>query len=84
MTRFAKGTRREFYKAKNIKDAKIPSYHSLSENVSKLQKMFLIMVFWFKYISPVIFKIGILDYMLLLKNSVPFKGLHYSSGVQHC
>ena len=41
MIRFAQGTtgtRREYYKAFNIKDVKIPSYHRLYENVSKLQK----------------------------------------------
>ena len=39
---------------------------------------FFIRVFWFKYISPIIFEIGILYQMLLPKNRVSFKGLHYS------
>ena len=42
------------------------------------QKIFLIRVFWFKYIFPIKYKIHILDLMLLPKNSVPFEGLYYS------
>ena len=44
------------------------------------KKIFLIRVFWFKYIHvfPIKFKIHILDSMLLPKNSVPFEGLYYS------
>ena len=35
---------------KILKDVKIPSYHRLYKNVSKLQKIFLIRVFLVKYI----------------------------------
>ena len=61
MIRFDQCTRREYYKAQDVKDAKSPSYHRLYENLSELQKIFLIRVFLFKYISPIIFKIGILE-----------------------
>ena len=43
------------------------------------KKLFLIRVFWFKYILQIKFEIRILDLKLLLKNSVPFEGLYYSS-----
>ena len=46
---------------------------------ANFQKIFLIKVFWFKYIFPTKYKIRILDLMLLPKNSVPFEGLFYSS-----
>ena len=46
---------------------------------ANFKKKKLIRVFWFEYISPIIFIIRILDQMLLQKNSVPFKGLHYCS-----
>ena len=40
------------------------------------QKIFLVRVFWLKYIFQVKFKIPILDLMLLpKKNSVPFEGI---------
>ena len=41
--------------------------------IYKLQKIFLIRVFWLKYIFQIKFKIPILDLMLLPKNSVPFE-----------
>ena len=47
------------------------------------QKIFLIRVFWFKYIFPIKFKICISDLMLLPKRSIPFEGLYYGSGVSH-
>ena len=46
---------------------------------ASFQNIFLIRVFWFKYIFPIKYKIRILDLMLLPKNSVPFEGLYYSS-----
>ena len=46
---------------------------------ANFQKLFLIRVFWFKYIFPIKYKIRILDLMLLPKNSVPFEGLYFSS-----
>ena len=61
---------------KNIKNVKIPSYPSIYENVYKLQKKFLVRVFWLKYIFRFKFKIPVLDLMLLPKNSVPFEGLY--------
>ena len=48
---------------------------------ANFQKIFLIRVFWCTYIFPFEYKIRILDLMLLLKNSVPFEGLYYSSVV---
>ena len=63
----------------NIKSVKIPSYPSIYENVYKLQKIFLVRVFWLKYIFQIIFKILTLDLMLLPKNSVPFEGIYYSN-----
>ena len=45
---------------------------------ANINKIFLIRVFWFKYIFPIKFKIRILDLMLLLENSVPFEGQYYS------
>ena len=65
--------------AYNIKNVKMPSYHSIYENVCKLQKIFLIRVFWLKFTFPIKFIIRILDLMLLPKNSVPFEGQYYSS-----
>ena len=46
---------------------------------ANLQKIFMIRVFWFKYIFPIKYKICTLDLMLLPKNSVPFEGLYYSN-----
>ena len=60
-------------------NVKIPSYPSIYENVYKLQKIFLIRVFWLKYIFRIKFKIPILDLMLMPKNSVPFEGLYSNS-----
>ena len=45
------------------------------------KKIFLIRVSWFKFIFLITFKVPILDLMLLPKNSVPFEGLNYSSGL---
>ena len=45
---------------------------------ANFQKIFLIRVFWIKYIFLIKYKIRILDLMLLPKNSVPFEGLYYS------
>ena len=39
-------------------------------------QIYLIRVFWLKYIFPIKFKIRILDLMLLPKNSAPFEGLY--------
>ena len=46
---------------------------------TNFKQLFLVGVFWFKYMDPIKFKIPILDLMLLPK-SVPFEGLYYSSG----
>ena len=43
---------------------------------ANFQKIFLIWVYWFKYIFPIKYKIPILDLILLLKNSVPFDHIH--------
>ena len=43
------------------------------------KKIFLIRVFWFKYMFPIKYKIRILDLILLPKNSVPFEGLYNSN-----
>ena len=76
MIHIAQGTSRECYLAQNIKNVKIPSYPSIYENVYKLQKIFLVKVFWLKYIFRIKFKIPILDLVLLpKKNSVPFGGI---------
>ena len=45
----------------------------------KLQKIFLVRVFWLKYIFRIKLEIPILDLMLLPKNSVPFEGIYYSN-----
>ena len=45
------------HEASNIKNVKIPSYPSIYENVYKLQKIFLVRVFWLKYIFRIKFKI---------------------------
>ena len=37
---FAQGTRGEYYLAYNIKNVKMPLYHSIYENACKLQKYF--------------------------------------------
>ena len=58
----------------NIKNVKIPSYPSIYENVYKLQKIFLVRVFWLKYIFGIEFKIPILDLMLLPKTVFHLKG----------
>ena len=60
-------------------NVKIPSNHSIYENVYKLHKIFLFRVFALKCIFQIKFKIPILELMLLPKNSVPFEGLYYSS-----
>ena len=80
MIRFAQGTRGEYYLAHNIKNVKVPSYHSIMRTHANFN-IFLIMVFWFKYIISFHFKIRILDLILLRKNSIPFEGLYYSSFV---
>ena len=46
---------------------------------ANFKNLVLIFFFLFKYISPIKFKIFILDQMLLLKNSAPFEGLHYTT-----
>ena len=46
---------------------------------TNFKKIFLVRVFCLKYIFQIKFEIPILDLMLLPKNSVPFKGLCYSS-----
>ena len=46
---------------------------------TKFKKIFLVRVFWLKYIFQIKFKIPILDLMLLQKNSVPFEWLYSSS-----
>ena len=46
---------------------------------TNFKKIFLVRVFWFKYMSRIKFKIPILDLMLLPKNSVPFEGLYSSN-----
>ena len=46
---------------------------------ANFQKIFLIRVFWFKYIFPIKYEIRILDLKLLPKNSVPFEWLYYSN-----
>ena len=46
---------------------------------TNFKKIFLVRVFWLKYIFQIKFKSPILDLMLLPKNSVPFKGSYYSS-----
>ena len=48
---------------------------------ANFKKIFLIRVFWFKYIFTIKLKIRILDLMLLPKTSVPFEGLYYSNTV---
>ena len=50
---------------------------------ANFKKIFLIRVFWFKYIFLIKFEIRILDLILLPKNSVPFVGLYYSSHTCH-
>ena len=50
------------------------SYHSIYENVYKLQKIFLIRAFWLNYIFQIKFKIPILDLMLLPKTVFHLKG----------
>ena len=49
---------------------------------TNFKKIFLVRVFWSKYIFRIKFKIPILDLMLLPKNSVPFEGLYSSSNEQ--
>ena len=46
---------------------------------TNFKKIFLVRVFWLKYIFQIKFKIPILDLMLLPKNSVPFEGLYSSN-----
>ena len=55
-------------------NVKIPSYPSIYESVYKLQKIFLVRVFWLKFIFRIKFKIPILDLMLLPKTVFHFKG----------
>ena len=45
---------------------------------TNFKKIILVRVFWLKYIFRILYKIPILDLMLLPKNSVPFVGLYYS------
>ena len=71
--------RKSSYRLCSFKHVKIPSYPSIYENVYKLQKIFLVSVFWLKYIFRIKFKIPILDLILLPKNSVPFEVLYSSS-----
>ena len=62
------------------KNVKIPSYPRIYENVyTNLKQIFLVRVYWFKYIFRIKFKFPILDLMLLPKTSVPFEGLNSSS-----
>ena len=51
---------------------------ALMKTYTNFKKIFLVRVFWLKYIFRIKFKIPILD-MLLPKNSVPFEGLYSSS-----
>ena len=51
----------------------IPAFMKTYTN---FKKIFLVSVFWLKYIFLIKFKIPILDLMLLPKNSVPFEGLY--------
>ena len=60
--------------AQNIKNVKIPSYHSIYENEYKLQKIFLVRIYWLKYIFRIKLKFRILDLMLLPKASFHLKG----------
>ena len=46
---------------------------------TNFKKIFLIRVFWLKYIFRIEFKIPILDLMLLPKDSVLFEGLYSNS-----
>ena len=64
------------------KTSRILKFHPITAFMkmhANFQKIFLIRVFWLKYIFPIKYKIRILDLMLLPKNSVPFEGLYYSS-----
>ena len=50
---------------------------------TNFKKIFLVRVFWLKYIFRIKFKIPILDLMLLPKNSVPFEKLYSSNLINH-
>ena len=56
----------------------IPAFMKTYTN---FKKIFLVRVFWLKYIFLIKFKIPILDLMLLPKNSVPFEGLYSSNAL---
>ena len=57
----------------------IPAFMKTYTN---FKKIFLVRVFWLKYIFPIKFKIPILDLMLLPKNMVQFEGV-YSSRIKY-
>ena len=54
----------------------IPAFMKTYTN---FKKIFLVRVFWLKYIFRIKLKIPILELILLPKNSVPFEGLYSSS-----
>ena len=59
-----------------LKFRPIPAFMKTYTN---FKKIFLVSIFWLKYIFRIKFKIPILDLKLLPKNSVPFEGLYSSS-----
>ena len=60
---------------KTLRMLKFHPYTAFMKMHANFQKIFLIRIFWFKYIFPIKYKIRILDLVLLPKNSVPFEGL---------
>ena len=58
---------------------KFHSIPAFMKTYTNFKKIFLVRVFWLKYIFRIKFKIPILDLMLLPKNSVPFEGLYSSN-----
>ena len=66
-----------------IKTLRMLRFHHITAfmkryNVCKLQKVFLVRVFWLKHIFQIKFKIPILDLIVLPKISVPYEGLYCS------
>ena len=57
------------------------SIKAFRKTYTNFKKLFLIRVFWFKFIFLITFKVPILDLILLQKNSVPFEGLYYSPSI---
>ena len=51
---------------------------------TNFKEIFLVRVFWLKFIFRITFKIPILDLMLLAKDSAPFEGLYSSSIATKC